>query len=261
MKTILKINVCFLLLILSTQKLTAQEAADQRIIKVSYMNMPLSSHQVSNNAGVSQESRDNDIALQSSHKFYYTLLIDPKTNRSIYKMDSTKINKPENQKDVQLMINDEFKYCVRQNQDSYFLNESIFNQKFYSEGKLSDIEWKITAEEKELLGFKARKAVSKKEEYLITTWYTDDIPVSSGPVNFFGLPGLVIWSEDFFRTTQMTKIEYLNNFSSKFDELYTSLQQDFNTNKKKFLIKENIFLEQKAELTKSMISVMDKSSQ
>lgn len=261
MKTILKINLCFLLLVVSGQKLTAQQAADQKIIKVSYMNMPISSHQVNNNAGVSQESRDNDIALQSSYKFYYTLWIDPKTKRSIYKMDSTKINKPESQKDVQLMINDSFNYCVRQNENSYFLNESIFNQKFYAEGKLSDIEWKITAEEKELLGFKARKAVSKKAEFLITTWYTDDIPVSSGPVNFFGLPGLVIWSEDFFRTTQMTKIEYLDNYNSQFDEQYNSLQQDFNTNKKKFLIKENIFLEQKAELTQSMISTMDQSSQ
>lgn len=261
MKTILKINVCFLLLGVSFQEMAAQQKADQKIIKVSYMNMPISSHQVSNNAGISEESRNNDIALQSAYKFYYTLLIDPKTNRSIYKMDSTKVNKPKNQKEVQLMINDEFSYCARQNQDSYFLKESIFNQKFYAEGKLSDLEWKITSEEKDLLGFKARKAVSKKEEYLVTTWYTDEIPISSGPVNFFGLPGLVIWSEDFFRTTQMTKVEYLENFNIKFDELYSSMQEDFNANKKKFLIKENILLEQKAELTKSMISVMENSSQ
>ena len=61
-------------------------------------------------------------------------------------------------------------------------------------------EWKITQEEKEVLGYRVIKAVKKYPYQDITTedfgdyvaWFAPDIPLGSGPDVFSGLPGLIL---------------------------------------------------------------------
>ncbi|MGB3466297.1 MAG: GLPGLI family protein, partial [Cyclobacteriaceae bacterium] len=51
--------------------------------------------------------------------------------------------------------------------------------------------WKITTEQKEILGFTCRKAVLDDSTEVVA-WYTSEIPTSSGPETFNGLPGIIL---------------------------------------------------------------------
>ena len=52
--------------------------------------------------------------------------------------------------------------------------------------------WKITGEQKEILGYLCQKATTQRDSSAIEAWFTPQIPVSSGPANYGGLPGLIL---------------------------------------------------------------------
>lgn len=75
---------------------------------------------------------------------------------------------------------------------------------------------------------------------LLTVWYTDKVPVPYGPVNYFGLPGLVIWSEDFFWTTEIEKLGYADDFD--FKKEMEKINTLFEENKKGKTINESLLI-------------------
>jgi len=64
----------------------------------------------------------------------------------------------------------------------------------------NDLAWEITDEEKEIAGYKVRKAVAasygdKKDPFYtekVTAWFTTDVPIPTGPEHYYGLPGLIV---------------------------------------------------------------------
>ena len=84
----------------------------------------------------------------------------------------------------------------------------------------NDLAWEITDEEKEIAGYKVRKAVAasygdKKDPFYtgkVTAWFTTDIPISAGPAYYQGLPGLIV-SISFDKTRigyTLKKVEYIS---------------------------------------------------
>lgn len=60
-----------------------------------------------------------------------------------------------------------------------------------------EVEWEILDEYKTILGFTCQKAISRVGDefdfrYVEEAWFTTDIPVSTGPHLFHGLPGLIL---------------------------------------------------------------------
>jgi GLPGLI family protein len=55
-----------------------------------------------------------------------------------------------------------------------------------------ELNWKLLNEEKMIRGFKCKKATVNYEGRNWVAWYATDIPVSSGPYKFHGLPGLIL---------------------------------------------------------------------
>lgn len=109
-----------------------------------------------------------------------------------------------------------------------FLEETeIFGKKFLIEDELPTFNWKITNETKKIGDYTVIKAefvdineqqtisLSDSEQKtetvmdttLITAWYTPDIPVSQGPNNSWGLPGLILELKDGNLTFLCTKVE------------------------------------------------------
>jgi GLPGLI family protein len=61
------------------------------------------------------------------------------------------------------------------------------------EDSLQHINWKLLDETKTILGYHCKKASGKTERGSdVDTWYTEEIPVSSGPETFHGLPGMIL---------------------------------------------------------------------
>ncbi len=78
------------------------------------------------------------------------------------------------------------------NQSSSIQRE-IFENTYLIKDSLRNLEWRITQETRDIAGFECKKAVSKIcDSVVVVAFYTDQIPVSAGPENFGGLPGMIM---------------------------------------------------------------------
>lgn len=230
-------------------------AQQKKTLRIQYVAYPISTHDAPPKDSPKYKNQGAIVALAQSYEHHYSLYVDTETLQSVYRLDTLIVkDKPKGQEGHNYMINDKLDYVVRKGQDSYLKHETIFQREFYSEGNPKDIEWEITQETRTISGMPCRKAIAKDKSLLLTVWFTDKVPVSSGPVNYFGLPGLVVWAEDFFWTTEISAIDYVEGFDLK-KEIDT-VNQTFDKNKKGKFIEESLLLVKKAELVKSMIEQM-----
>ncbi|MEP1094095.1 MAG: GLPGLI family protein [Cyclobacteriaceae bacterium] len=84
----------------------------------------------------------------------------------------------------------------------------FFGRTFLIDGG-EEIEWKITSEMEAIAGYQCMKAIYMRDTVPIAAWFTPQIPVSLGPAEFSGLPGMVL-SVDINngqRTIKVTKVE------------------------------------------------------
>lgn len=114
--------------------------------------------------------------------------------------------------------------------------QEIMGKEFVVSEKLPAWEWKITDESKKIGNYTCYKAtaivkvtdeeraeyernkaemaqnpkrviiIDEPQDYEITAWFTPDIPVGHGPENFYGLPGLILETNDGQRVTLCSKI-------------------------------------------------------
>ena len=78
---------------------------------------------------------------------------------------------------------------------------SFMTRFFRMEEKTQQSVWKIGAEQVVIQGYTCQNATTKKGEKNITAWFTPEIPVSSGPADYEGLPGLILSIEEDGRNT------------------------------------------------------------
>ena len=79
--------------------------------------------------------------------------------------------------------------------DNRLLNEVMLSSQWKN-----DLVWQITDEEKEIAGYKVRKATTdsygdKGFEFYkgkAIAWFTTDISIPTGPERYYGLPGLIV---------------------------------------------------------------------
>jgi len=225
-------------------------AQTKKIAKISYTSSPVSQY-------LMREDRMRSTPTKASlHDFmngitdYYSLYVNMNNRSSIYLLDSSVQVRPigwENPK-VTAALADSVLFTVKSSDNKTFKHEWIMNQTFYSEGQVGDVKWELTNETKNIDGLKCLKAFSKNYP-MLTVWYTKDLPLSNGPGIYQGLPGLVVWAEDYFRTVQLTKISYTDD-EETFDKLYGTKIKEFTTqkNKKTNYDKEPLVLVKKGDL-------------
>jgi GLPGLI family protein len=80
------------------------------------------------------------------------------------------------------------------------------------EEPLTKMRWRIGREKKEFLGYECIKATTKTANGVdVIAWYAPDIPVSDGPSDYWGLPGLILHLEiGELRLLSCTSIEELD---------------------------------------------------
>lgn len=84
-------------------------------------------------------------------------------------------------------------YRNYETQKSVELRE-LAGQKFLIEDSLRRMPWKLAGETKKIQGYDCMKATmtNKATNQPIVAWFTEAIPVPSGPAGFGGLPGLIL---------------------------------------------------------------------
>ncbi len=63
---------------------------------------------------------------------------------------------------------------------------------FLIESQMGTSPWKLTGNEKTILGFTCQEATMEKDSVKTVAWFTPSIPVSAGPSTYNNLPGLVL---------------------------------------------------------------------
>ena len=231
----------------------AQE--NKKTIKVSYNAYPTSTRDMPSPTSRFFKDKPGNIALAQSYRFKYSLFINAENNKSLYKFDELiRENIPVGKESWTHMVNNKTDFVYQLNTNEFCKRETTFQREFYSTGDNKEIEWDITNETKTIAGLSCTKAVSKNEEFLLTVWFTEDFPASSGPSYFLNLPGLVLWAEDFFWTIELEKIEYLEKYD--LDSEIKKYKDIFEKNKKNKTITESLLLVKKSELTKDLIRRM-----
>jgi GLPGLI family protein len=71
--------------------------------------------------------------------------------------------------------------------------KTVYEKIYLIEDSIPQYEWKITGEYREIAGYNCRKATTiLYDSMYVIAFYTEEIPVSSGPESFSGLPGMIL---------------------------------------------------------------------
>jgi len=65
-------------------------------------------------------------------------------------------------------------------------------KKFLVNKTLPTIPWEVLKEKKDIGKYTAQKAIAAIDGSVVTAWYTNAFPISTGPDNLWGLPGLIL---------------------------------------------------------------------
>jgi len=108
---------------------------------------------------------------------------------------------------------------------SYVQEQEMMGKEYLIQDKLEAPEWELSEEIKKVGNYTAQKASftriidakrfstgmtemeNVKDTLQVTVWFTPEIPVSHGPENYFGLPGLILEVQNQGRTLICEKIE------------------------------------------------------
>ncbi|QTD38990.1 GLPGLI family protein [Polaribacter batillariae] len=117
-------------------------------------------------------------------------------------------------------------YFKNLKENRYFNQTEIQGKRFLIKDQLPKYDWKLSSETKNIgtytcykatfseeiesknITFKDGESVEevKKETVVTTAWYTPQIPLSNGPANYQGLPGLILEVNDGTRIIVCTEI-------------------------------------------------------
>ncbi len=91
-----------------------------------------------------------------------------------------KIDRPENT------------YYADHENGTFINSQEFFGRMFLINGGSEHCQWKLTGEQKKVNDYVCQKATCTDKEEEITAWFTPQIPVSTGPSGYGGLPGLIL---------------------------------------------------------------------
>ena len=75
---------------------------------------------------------------------------------------------------------------------SYVELRSLLGRTFRITEQRPTFAWKLTGESASFLGYPVYQAIAKQDSTTLEAWFTPDIPVSAGPAQYGGLPGLIL---------------------------------------------------------------------
>ena len=117
---------------------------------------------------------------------------------------------PEGDADVQIKIaRPDNKVYKNLEKGTKIESKEFMGKKFLIQDQLDKFDWKLTGEQKEILGYQCQQAVVESEDQNLEAWFTMQIPVSTGPGHYGQLPGLILELviDEGARTVRATNIE------------------------------------------------------
>lgn len=173
-----------------------------------------------------QESVRKQLMQQSQRDFTLTFNLQEATWKEEAELDP--VTNPSSNGGFQITLQrGNSKSYINPSNNEFLEETEIFGKKFLIEDELEPFNWKITKETKKIgdytvikaefqdinetlsmtLDGSEQKTETVMDTTMITAWYTPEIPVSQGPNNTWGLPGLILELKDGNMTYLCTKVE------------------------------------------------------
>lgn len=125
-----------------------------------------------------------------------------------------------------------------QKEGRYVDETEFFGKRFLVKDDLETYEWELQSETKTIGNYICNKAIAKREQKTLTisnedgemkdssgvdtstivAWYTMQLPISHGPSNYHGLPGLILEVNDGTNTILCTKVSLSTKEEKQIDE-------------------------------------------
>jgi GLPGLI family protein len=70
--------------------------------------------------------------------------------------------------------------------------KEFLTRNFLISSKIETLEWKLTADRKKILDYTCMSAELVMDDQKLIAWFTPEIPISLGPAEFIGLPGIIL---------------------------------------------------------------------
>ncbi|MBK9223271.1 MAG: GLPGLI family protein [Saprospiraceae bacterium] len=153
--------------------------------------------------------------LPPSQTILKTLLFT--SNESYYRDDAKNedldITHEENGMDMQIVMkNPENNIYTNQEKNLLIQSTEFFGKQFLVTGDLSTKKWKLTDDQKMILGYPCQKAILMDTTLDVVAWFTPQIPIHIGPNGFTNLPGVILrieFDKD-SRTITATQLNFRN---------------------------------------------------
>jgi GLPGLI family protein len=117
-------------------------------------------------------------------------------NQSLYKQAEAEpdITEPENGSRVVIRMGGENEYYRNFKAGKAVNKMELMGNLYLVEDSISNLAWKLEdGATKKVLGYTCKKATAKTQRGTdLTAWYTEEIPLSSGPDQYGGLPGMIL---------------------------------------------------------------------
>lgn len=195
---------------------------DKNILKVTYSGGCISDFMIGMLKKQIQDpvQYSNILNKMRDYKMHTTYYQNLKTKESIFVLDSIS--------EVGGMSTAGYTYYVLRNKEGNISGkENFMGKNIDYKGNESSIKWVITNEQKEINGYKCKKA-SLKDNSEVYVWFAPEIAVNGGPSTFFGLQGLVMESNGIFESFNALTISYSSTteFEKKLDEVTKKVNND-----------------------------------
>ncbi|MFV0305029.1 MAG: GLPGLI family protein [Moheibacter sp.] len=123
-------------------------------------------------------------------KYFELVIMDKKSEYS----EILKIN---NQQSISMFqISSPHEKIYKDFENNMIIYKMNFPSKTYVKDSLKNLEWNIQEKSDTIVvGYKSHKATISTKDIKITAFFTKDIPISDGPEEYYGLPGLIVYLE------------------------------------------------------------------
>ncbi len=185
-------------------------------ITVQYKKLKIDSTQTSLNQIENKEQRKKIKKILLRPRYY---LLKYMNGTSIYKENTDKINNTGISDELQdsritILSPDSKGTGLYKNfkTKEYINSTTILTKPFLIVDTLQIPNWEITSETKEIGSYKTKKATAIIDGKKVIAWYSDEIPISDGPADYYGLPGLILRVKDEDNTYEAIKISTEKEF-------------------------------------------------
>lgn len=154
-------------------------------LKINYrevltMTMQLNQNGVVTTKTISTTTKDTQLSYKNGESLYETISeakTETNSENSWLKMD--------------MFIADP-KVYKNKNKNELISEDFILDKKFLVVDTIYNYNWQITNEADSIIGFKCYKASCMVPMGIATAWFCPEIPINDGPLQYGGLPGLIL---------------------------------------------------------------------